>query len=418
MTASGQLDPTFGASRFYFAGSNVNAGPTAGVLAGGDHSYVGCTCANSTGQAQPICIARVNSTGTLDLSFGSAGISALDFGLQMVAFDVIKQTDGKVLVGGLCQLSSGLQKFCVARVFESDSPDLSFADAGFQMTGDVYLSVPYYGVSRRNVTLVLLGDGSVLSVASCYNEAFNYAPCWAKFSGGGDVDTSISATGIVASTFMGSAFYVRHVQQMSDGSLAITGECATPISPLGREQRACVAKYSLNGMQDTTWAVGNTFMLGVRRLEMIRGMYIASSPDGGIFVGGTCQAHTYPWHDRLCIMKLLSDGSVDITFRDGNTARTKLDFVNGNTMFMTLDLEGRILIGGTCIASVSMGAASEICLDRLQRDGGVDQSFARTVLDTYPAKFLTIGSGYGASIQSNGKIVVCGGGALGLDNLG
>ena len=167
MTASGQLDPTFGASRFYFAGSNVNAGPTAGVLAGGDHSYVGCTCANSTGQAQPICIARVNSTGILDLSFGSAGISALDFGLQMVAFDVIKQTDGKVLVGGLCQLSSGLQKFCVARVFESDSPDLSFADAGFQMTGDVYLSVPYYGVSRRNVTLVLLGDGSVLSVASC-----------------------------------------------------------------------------------------------------------------------------------------------------------------------------------------------------------------------------------------------------------
>jgi uncharacterized delta-60 repeat protein len=68
------------------------------------------------------CIARFNSDGTLDTTFGSNGIviqpigSRDDFGISLAI-----QPDGKILLGGYCGYN-----FCIARFSSNGTLDTSF----------------------------------------------------------------------------------------------------------------------------------------------------------------------------------------------------------------------------------------------------------------------------------------------------
>jgi uncharacterized delta-60 repeat protein len=65
---------------------------------------------------EKFCLARFNSNGSLDTSFGNSGkvIEDISSGNDR-AYAMVLQPDGKILLGGYCETSSGNFDFCIAR---------------------------------------------------------------------------------------------------------------------------------------------------------------------------------------------------------------------------------------------------------------------------------------------------------------
>jgi len=119
---------------------------------------LGGSCYN--GSNDDFCIARFNSNGTLDTSFGSSGKviqpigSSNDYGSSLAI-----QSDGKILLGGNCQGVSNYD-FCIARFNSNGTLDTSFGSSGkvIQPIGSFY----DYGGS-----LAIQPDGKILLGGFC-----------------------------------------------------------------------------------------------------------------------------------------------------------------------------------------------------------------------------------------------------------
>jgi len=88
----------------------------AGVVYDGSHNTFG--------------IARYNSDGSLDNTFGSGGKTTTDFGNYCEGRSVAIQTDDKIIVGGFAHDANSQPNFALARYNSDGSLDLSFGTGG------------------------------------------------------------------------------------------------------------------------------------------------------------------------------------------------------------------------------------------------------------------------------------------------
>ncbi len=105
-------------------------------------------------------VARFKTDGTLDSSFGSYGITSIDFsGSVDVAFTAALQPDGKIITGGFINNHFGL-----ARYKNNGTPDSSFGTNG-HLTTD-FGSVPeavYSVFLQRDGKMVAAGSGGYIT---------------------------------------------------------------------------------------------------------------------------------------------------------------------------------------------------------------------------------------------------------------
>jgi uncharacterized delta-60 repeat protein len=82
------------------------------------------------GSNYDFCIARFNSNGTLDTNFGNSGIVIQDIGSSDDrGYSLAIQTDGKILLGGNCQGESNWD-FSIARFNSNGTLNTSFGSSG------------------------------------------------------------------------------------------------------------------------------------------------------------------------------------------------------------------------------------------------------------------------------------------------
>jgi uncharacterized delta-60 repeat protein len=177
------------------------------------------------------CIARFNSNGTLDTTFGSSGIvikpigSGYDEGQSLAI-----QPDGKILLGGYC--SNGRNNdFCIARFNSNGTLDTTFGSSGkvIQPIGlwrDVGLSVAIQPDGK-----ILLGGGD------CGNRRYSYF-CIARFNSDGTLDTSFGSSGKVIQTIGSSLDYGKSLAIQPDGKILLGGSCKN-----GSNQDFCIVRF-------------------------------------------------------------------------------------------------------------------------------------------------------------------------------
>src|SRR5262249_51644532 len=68
-------------------------------------------------------IARINTNGVFDTSFGTGGKTRVDFGGDDLAFGVALQKDGKIVVAGSTSKGAVKDDLAVARLNANGSPD-------------------------------------------------------------------------------------------------------------------------------------------------------------------------------------------------------------------------------------------------------------------------------------------------------
>ena len=132
-------------------------------------------------------LVRYNSDGSLDTSFCGDGKLITDIGsIWDVSSSIELQADGKILVAGYTYNSSGNYDFALVRYNNDGSLDTSFGGAGLVITA-------IGPASAFAVSMTLQGDGKILLAGQSYNSSGNLDFTLVRYNTDGSLDTSFGA---------------------------------------------------------------------------------------------------------------------------------------------------------------------------------------------------------------------------------
>src|SRR5205814_9192360 len=161
--ADGDLNPTFGTGGMVTTDidHSTDIANAVATQADGKLVVVGQTYKNNDYSDEDFVVARYNTDGTLDTTFGRSGRVRTDFpGLAAVPSSVVIQPDGKIVVaGGAFPLFTFLGDFKVVRYNPNGSLDRSFGDGGIVTTS-------FPGDGSYAFAVALQSDGKIIAAGT------------------------------------------------------------------------------------------------------------------------------------------------------------------------------------------------------------------------------------------------------------
>lgn len=306
----GSLDPTFGTDGVVTTASTPDSGQVA-LQADGK-----ILLAHARGTSPDLVVARYDSTGALDPSWGGTGEISGPSGAPD-ALAVLP--DGEVLV-----VSSGM----IRRYTTTGAPSPTWGVGGV-----VALPVSHAtGVPRPRHPVAVQPDGRIV-VAGTSAGSFAVA----RLLPDGTLDASFGGTGLVTTPIASSEAVAVLVQE--DGAIVAAGEDGAGLQ---------IARYTPTGGLDGTFGTGGVATMApfgtaapdtsVELLQQADGKLILAASDGPApFEPGA-----------FLLVRLATDGSLDTTFGTGGIQTTEA-FLGVNRLFSAiLQEDGKIVaLGGT-----------------------------------------------------------------------
>lgn len=302
------------------------------------------------GEQWAFTVVRYNSDGSLDSSFGSQGIVISPIAFSEYGNDVTLQADGKILLAG-SSWDGSKWNFAVARYNSDGSPDTTFGDDGsltvdmgaygsagyevlVQPDGKILLTgvSDYHGTAmlRLNadgsldqsygsngkiitdfqwgVSSALLPDGKLLVAGSLIDGTFNFAV--AKYNSDGSPDTGFGVNGLATYDFAGNESGSDIVVQ-PDGKILIVGTGAVDA---GNGTDFALIRLNADGGLDASFD-GDGYVSSAIGTWNDSGLGIALQDDGRIVVVGRAIGQNYDF----AIARYNPDGSLDESFASHNT---------------------------------------------------------------------------------------------------
>jgi uncharacterized delta-60 repeat protein len=353
--ASGALDSAFGVDgrvTISLAGGNDRA---RGVAVQVDGRIVAAGSAYD-GSDWNFAVARYDTDGTLDGTFGGPGWVTTDFALgDDFAYGVVVQPDGKILVAGFASNGS-FNDLALARYYVDGSPDLSFGGGD----GQVLVGIP--GVADEAYAVALMGDGRIV-VAGRTRTGGNWDLLVARFGSDGSLDTSFSGDGIAVSHYgqpsgddEGYAVAV-----LSDDSILVGGRSVSPSTTLD----FAVARFTYAGDLDTGFGVGGVAITPIGDGEDAA-YAMAVQPDERIILAGFTESADGDLD--FALVRYTDNGLLDNTFGGDGIVITAVGSGDDQAYALALQPDGRILAAGT----VAVGSESDFVLARYSASGVLD----------------------------------------------
>jgi uncharacterized delta-60 repeat protein len=353
--ADGMLDPSFGTGGIvitYFPGSS--SAYSLVVLPDGRAVAAGTATLSLFGNA--MAAARYLPSGVLDNSFGSNGEIIVQnpfFNSFAQAEAVLLQPDGRlVLVGGLDNFMAG-KFFELARLNTDGSPDGSFGSGGLVLTPfpggglavagalqpdgrivAVGIAGPAIAAARYNVDgsldptfgtggqvtlplaqpfavrdVALQPDGKLV-IAGTYEPPGNFDFGLVRLLPSGAADPSFDGDGLVTSDFGGTESG-RSVVVLGDGRLVLGGDRSTTGTDFA------LVRYLADGSLDTTFGTGGLATADSGANEVAD--QLIQLPNGKLLVGGW--TNNTNAQDFL-LARFQPDGALDTSFGTGGFIRT------------------------------------------------------------------------------------------------
>lgn len=236
----GTLDLSFGSGgkvMTTFPGSSSNivysvaVQPDGRIVAGG----------NTRGAGRAFALARYNSDGTLDASFGNGGLVTTGIeGRDSYGQAIALQPDGRIVAVGSALRSIGSEDvaFAAARYNADGTPDASFGNGGTVIT-------PIGPVADAAESVALQADGRIVAGGVSLVGTTNMDFALVRYHQDGTLDTSFGNGGKVTTAIAaGNGQDLLHeIAIQPDGRIVAAGHSASEIS---------LARYNPNGTLDRT----------------------------------------------------------------------------------------------------------------------------------------------------------------------
>jgi len=398
--ADGDLDPTFGTGGRVMTdlSRSTDLANAVAIQADGKLVVVGQTYKNNDYSDEDFAVARYNTDGTLDNTFGVRGKVRTDFpGLAAVPSAVVIQPDGKIVVaGGAFFLFTFAGDFKVVRYNPNGSLDTSFGDGGIVTT-----TFPQ-GSYAFDVTLQ--PDGQIIAAGTVFvafapGEQSDTDFALARYNLDGTPDATFGNGGQVSTDFVGMEDDAFSVLTQPDGNIVAVGSA----NDTATFYDFAAARYLSNGTIDTTFGVGGRVRTDFGGQNFDRARSAALQPDGRIVAAGFATSQN-GGNQNFSVARYTSNGILDTTF--SSDGKTQIDFGNccQSATKVLLQGDGKIItVGG----SNGESSDDDFLLARLNRRGSLDTTFG--VGGKVRTSFGDLNGGAnGAAFQSDGKIVAVG----------
>lgn len=275
-------------------------------------------------------VARYLPNGDLDVSFGSDGIVTTDFNNDYLKFDsagksVMLQPDGKIVIAGHMKNLTDGGRRIVILRLNEDGS----RDGTFGPSGDGLVVTGSTGTTYSVESALLQADGKIVVAGAVYSKSTN-GPILVRYTAHGELDTSFNTDGKVTADF---GFSPGGMKVQKDGRIVVAG-----ISFLSSEQTAAARLHSDGTFDKSFKAIEPPHSLGAG----FSGNDVAMEGDR-ILVAGTF------WHDNRSVFALARyspSGDRDIDFSGGMTVTAAFGDSDANGACVEVQADGRIVVAG------------------------------------------------------------------------
>ena len=399
--AAGDLDPTFGVGGMVTTDLKRSTDIANGmaIQTDGKLVVVGQTYRNNDFSNEDFAVARYNTDGTLDTTFGSRGRVRTDFPtLAAVASSVVIQPDGKIVVaGGAFPLFTFAGDFKVVRYNPDGSLDTSFGAGGIVTTF-------FPGDGSYAFAVALQSDGKIIAAGTDFVD-FNPGDmsdtdfALARYNPDGSLDTTFGTGGTVTTDFFGTEDDVFSVLIQSDGKIVAVGSANDPADFYD----FAAVRYLSNGALDTTFGVGGKATTDFGRRGFDQALSGALQTDGKIVAAGFATS-VDGIRENFAVARYTSSGVLDTTFSSDGLQQIDFGSCCQDAWKVLLQSDGKIVTVGFPNSEQS---DSDFLLARLSSTGSLDTTFG--VGGKVRTSFGNLNGGaFGAALQADGKIVAVG----------
>jgi uncharacterized delta-60 repeat protein len=285
-------------------------------------------------------LARHNSDGSLDTSFGTGGKVTGDLGL---ADAIAIQGDGKIVAAGVGLTDSEFPTpaFLVARYNIDGSLDTSFGGGG-KVTTEFFPGNTLVGGGGNSVRgVVIQADGKIVAAGSAFNPVAmrtNYA--LARYNSDGSLDKSFGLGGKVVSAILDDSLAIALTIQAPD-KIVVAGSAALRN---GTGTALAVARYNSDGSLDSSFgssrkATDDFFGVG----SIVRA--VAFRADGEIVAAGSVPRGAKGFD--IAVARYNSDGTLDKRFGEGGKVITEFSKdEDDDANAVAIQSDGQIVVAG------------------------------------------------------------------------
>ncbi len=381
----GTLDPTFGNGgsviHSFAAGTDmaraVTVQPDGRILVAGYEQY---------NPLAPVIVARFNSDGTLDPTFGNGGWATASYASNYsgITYGMVLQPDGRIVTAGYVATDVDNDDFCAARFNSDGTLDATFGGDG----------LVHYGFSENGDhaahAIALQADGRIVLAGHADLDLDEHIGVM-RLNTDGTLDTDFDGDGRVAIE-LNEERSVEAIAIRSDGRIVLVGTADYT--------SGFVTQLNSDGSLDTGFGTGGTTLVNMG--GQFEGWAVAIQADGKVLVGG----NTYGWDQNYALARLNQDGSFDTSFGTGGSVISGFSNIpyNDYGRCLLVQPDGRILLGG----ATSENSDNAFGVMRFNSDGSLDNGF-----DGDGQVIHNIVSGYAdqpyaMAFQPDGKVVCAG----------
>jgi uncharacterized delta-60 repeat protein len=336
------------------------------------------------GMDNNFAVARLNTSGTVDSSFGTDGIVSTDFGGSEQAHAIVIQPDGKIVAVGNIMRDDLSFVIALARYHSNGTLDMSFGSSGRVITD---LNGGISSFQEVNAA-ALQSDGKIILAGYAPEYQAFLSSFWlARYNSNGTLDNTFGNGGIVRTTFVITLNeHATDIAMQPDGKIVVAGY--TTHMDTENYSTLILARYNADGTLDATFGQ-NGAVLGDKSHG---GAYALARQSDGKLVIATNQNQP-----GSLVARYNLSGVLDTSFANNGWIASGLAYAQA----IAIQSQGKIVVVGDADA-LQLSSPSKVGLARLNSDGTLDTAFGINgkVTGEYADTAM------GIAIQSDDKIVI------------
>jgi uncharacterized delta-60 repeat protein len=347
MNSNGSLDTSFNGTGSttlnvtnYTLPNAVALQPDGKILVGGtastDPPGVGEGAGVGNGE---FVVARFNSNGTLDRSFGSRGVWSYNPGSgPAMVENLALLPDGSIIGSGEGTAADGYEAFAAFKLRPTGALDTTFGTGG--------LTTVHVGTSPNgNHGLAVTTSGEIVLAGHATPPGEPESGCLVALTPAGRLDTNFNGTGYLMQNFSSSGRETEFDAVAAQGNTIVVAGVVWDGTDPGNH--GLVARYTLSGALDASFNPSGTpgYFLAAPGTSFTA---IGLESDGSIALGGWgYYADANGTHVRGLVAHLSADGVPDASFgSDGNGFAYFYGVASSSFVTTSLGPDGSLLLSG------------------------------------------------------------------------
>jgi uncharacterized delta-60 repeat protein len=246
-------------------------------------------------------MARYNTDGSLDASFGTGGLVSTAFTGDDEAYAIALQDDGKILLAGKAKEDGVYSDFAIARYNTDGSLDNSFGTSGKIVTD-------FIGFGDAAKGIAIQADGRIIAVGyssdgNPYGNDFGLV----RYNTDGSFDASFGVGGKIRTDYYNDRDEANTIAIQPDGKIIVGGTAHTAYG-----QDFALARYNTDGILDTSFDEDGKVTSNFLNQYSDMGYSVVLQDDGKIILAGyLSQADN---DSNFGMVRYNIDGSPDLSF--------------------------------------------------------------------------------------------------------